>query len=216
MTTAFLSRDTYDPQFLLRYFRLLLEESYTDFDACDDQGRCAPANAIRGGEAATTSIDFLAREGVQITRILTDWKNVLHLSASIAMEMKPIKHFYESHGITEVNRLNQWSWTPLHYAIDSPSNRCGGTCGKIRMLLEKGAGPYSQGKTTHFRHLHPSNMFSEPISPIEYAEWLGNEVYKHFIDDMVATGVLTTYEDEVGDEDEENHFYDTKEAFDKD
>ncbi|KAF2796340.1 ankyrin [Melanomma pulvis-pyrius CBS 109.77] len=221
MTTAFLSRDSYDPQVVLRYFRLLLEENYTDFDACDDQGRCALANAIRGGEAATSSIDFLAREGVQLSRILADGKNVLHLSASIAMDMKPIKHFYERHGIIEVNRLDQWGWTPLHYAVDSPSNRCGGTCGKVRMLLKKGADPYSKGRMAHFRHLHPSNMFSEPVSPIEYAEWLGCEVYERFVDDMVATGVLTADEYEVGDEDEFvdegewSDFYDTKEEFEK-
>lgn len=120
-------------------------------------------------EAATTSIDFLAREGVRLTRILADGKNVLHLSASIAMDIKPIKHFYESHEVIEVNQLDQCGWTPLHYAIDSPSNRRGGTCGKIRMLLEKGADPYSKGKTALFRQLHPSNMFGEPVSPIEYA-----------------------------------------------
>ena len=113
MTKAFLSRDSYDPQVLLRYFRLLLSESYTDLDACNNQGRCAFTNAIRSGKAATASIYFLAREGVQLSRILADGKNVLHLSASIAMDSTPIKRIYESHGITEVNRLMGLGTTSL-------------------------------------------------------------------------------------------------------
>lgn len=59
-------------------------------------------------------------------------------------------------------------------------------------------------------------MFNELVSPIEYAEWLGYEVYGRFVDDMITTGILTTDEDDIGDEDEGSDFYDTKEEFDKD
>lgn len=63
VTTLRYYRESYTTETTIRYFQLLLSESYVDFDVVDDQnGQCSALwNAIRSCEAAAKAIDMLAQ-----------------------------------------------------------------------------------------------------------------------------------------------------------
>jgi hypothetical protein len=189
MTTLSYTRESYDPETTVRYFQLLLAESYVDFNVFDnDLGQCSALwNAIRSREYSVPAIDLLAQTGVQLNKVFQNGRNVLHMAAEMGFDAEALMHLYSNHGVTEVNRQDQWGWTPLHYAAASSSYQHR-NCAKVRFLLEKGADPHLKGTNMSRGDHHPSEMYSEPISPLEYAGTLMPHIYRHFSDDMRATG----------------------------
>jgi len=208
MTTLSYTRESYDPETTVRYFQLLLAESYVDFNLFDnDMGqRSALWNAIRSREASASSIDILAQAGLQLNKVFPNGRNALHMAAEMGFDAEALMHLYSNHGVTELNRQDQWGWTPLHYAVASSSYQHR-NCAKVRFLLEKGANPYLKGANSFRGDHHPSEKYSEPISPLEYAGTLKPHIYRRFSDDMRATGTwpLTEEGEEV------DIFFDTDE-----
>jgi hypothetical protein len=200
MTTLSYTRESYDPETIVRYFQLLLAESYVDFNLFDnDMGQCSALwNAIRSCEFSASAIDILAQNGVQLNKVFPNGRNALHMAAEMGFDAEALMHLYSNHGIKELNRQDQWGWTPLHYAVASSSYQHR-NCAKVRFLLKNGADPHLKGANTFRRDYHPSEIYSEPISPLEYAGTLMSHIYRRFSDDMKATGTwpLTKEGEEV-------------------
>lgn len=192
LTTLHYTRKEYSSDTIVRYFHLLRSESYVDFDVVDeDIGRfSAVYNAIMSREAASLAIDILVQAGVKLERIYSDGRTALHIAAEMAYTAEPLMHLYSKHGVTEVNRQDKWGWTPLHYAVMSSSYRTERRCGKVKWLLQRGADPHLKGlqEDRDDPHLHSSDLLNQSVTPLEYAATFQPHTYRHFIEDMKATG----------------------------
>ncbi|KAF2263102.1 ankyrin [Lojkania enalia] len=201
LTTVLLWRENYFPQLVTRYFNLLAAENYLEFDSVDDYSCSGLANAIRSGGGACTNIDFLAKLGCNITRILPNGQTALHIAAALASNAAPLRHLYAKYSMIDINRQDQWGWTPLHYAIESPSYRDSySTCEKVRFLLEMGADLHITGELKCLEILHPSNCFDDPISPFEYSKFLGGDLHQRFLEDIVKARIEIGTGDDDDDE----------------
>ncbi|KAF2728315.1 ankyrin [Polyplosphaeria fusca] len=191
----------------LRYFRLLHEAQYQDFGTVDDRDCSALSMAVSCGEESRQCLDFLAENDVDLAKIGPNGRSALHIAALAGINAEPLRHLYENYGIEEVNRMDQWGWTALHYAIDSPQNMYEGCdCDIIKYLLQKGADPYLVGEPKRFSMYHMSNVFDKPMTPYEIAEFRGPYVLERLKRDMESVGMTMK---EVRDEEEQ--FFDAEE-----
>jgi hypothetical protein len=210
LTALQYSKENCDPEATVHFFRLLLSESYVDFDVADEQGaRCSALwNAVRSREAAASALDTLAHAGVQLGRVYADGRTALHIAAELAYDTEGLKHLYLKHGMTELNRQDKWGWTPLHYAIMSTSyQRRIPRCAKVQWLLANGANPHIQGLKKVRGDYHPSELLNQPVTPLEYAATFRPRIYRRFSNDMRATGMWPM--DQKGQE--HDVFFDTHE-----
>lgn len=198
----------YDPCIYIQFFRFLIEEAYVDFELVDEQqGYSAVRTALGSHEAAIEALNTLATAGVDFKRVLPDGRLALHQAAEACSGAETIKHLYEKYRVTEINRQDQWGWTPLHYAVDSKSYKEeGSSCKTVSVLLDLGADPHMKSYGPIDGAPHTSSWLREPVSPVELATIMGPDVARRFRDDMKAIrlGVV----DEEMDMDE---FYDAQE-----
>lgn len=200
MTMMKIIGENYEPETTIRFFRILEEEKYADFDLQDKNGWSAVLIALGSHDVATRAIDMLASMGVPIGRIYEDGKTALHHAASYSSKVDTLKHLYETYGLTEVNRQDQYGWTPLHYAIGSAYyKKDGHRCEKVRYLLKMGADPYIKSPEIFFGVHHSSNRPSlkDPVSPIEWAAANGPQVASQFHQDMIAAGLHPLNEENI-------------------
>jgi ankyrin repeat protein len=168
MTTMTLACDRHAPDAYISYLRLLKEEQYTEFDITDGVGKSALYNAIRDGEMAGAAIDLLAESGVRITRILPDGRTALHFAAEMARTAEILQSLMNRFPPDEINRLDQWGWSPLHYAVESYHD----SAKKIAMLLKGGADPYCKSDELYQNGFHTSLMYERPLTPFQFASEL--------------------------------------------
>lgn len=217
ITALNLTNEDYEPDILIRFFNLLLGQNYIDFDVLDFQKPSALLNAIRSGQNALQAIDTLSAAGVDLKRVAPDGRSALHLAAEMSMDEAPLKHLQQKYGLEEVNRKDQWGWTPLHYAIFSASNQTR-KCRKVRYLLEQGADPYIDSSVPFAvvsKFFHPTHHGGRGFTPFQWAVEFGADVFERFVDDMRATGPRLYEEQGECDDDDDNggdQFYDAREG----
>lgn len=193
----------------LRFLQLLRDQYYVDFDMIDQHGYSALHLAITAGDESEACINFLTQNGVDVKVLWPDGRSALHIAANEAYSVRTLRCLVEKYGVTDVNRQDQWAWTPLHYAIDSPTNRRkDGSCEKARYLLTKGASPFKVGEVHRFPRLHVSNMFDKPMKPFDLASFLSDDVREKLSRDMESVG-MTPIESDYSDDGEE--FFDAEE-----
>lgn len=193
----------------LRFLRLLRDQHYVDFDLIDQHGYSALHLAITASNESEACIDFLIQNGVDVKILWPDGRSALHIAANEAYSVRTLRYLIEKYGVTDIDRQDQWGWTPLHYAIDSPTNRRkGGSCEKARYLLAKGASPFKVGEVHRFPRLHVSNIFDKPMKPFELARFLGEHVQEKLSRDMESVGMTPI---ESGDSDDNEEFFDAEE-----
>jgi ankyrin repeat protein len=208
ITTLNVSRETYKSETTLRYFRILRDEGYVDFNLANDQGLSALLTAVRSNGMACQAIDFLASSGVSVSRINADGRTALHFAAEMATDVEPLRHLFEIYNINEVNRQDIWGWTPLHYAVVSQARMVNRDNGKIGFLLQKGADPLIMGRRVLTGRSHISHLVSEGVTPLHWAAIVGPDMERRFLEHTRAAGWVLNDEDDVGEA-----FYDAQEIF---
>ena len=198
----------------------MLNESYVDFNTMNIKGFSALYMAFRTGDSDTSisAIDLLARNGLQLTKVFSDGRTVLHFAAEYGVDDRPLKHMYYTYGITGINHRDQWGWTPLHYGIQSITSEFeDARYTKVRFLLEKGADPYTMGKELLTKPFHPSNCLPEPVSPFGLSACLQVRrrrcflIHERFAADAEAAAKGNL---EVGDEEIDDEFFEVQEDLD--
>lgn len=144
LTTLNVQRSDYGCQ-TLEFFRLLIKESYTDFNAIDNLGWSALLSAIRTKGTAVEAIKLLINANVDISRIMPDGRSALHLASEMADDVNVLEYLYAC-GPHSINRQDNSGFTPLHYCVlgGFQQNRPL-TLEKIIFLLERGADPEMRG-----------------------------------------------------------------------
>jgi hypothetical protein len=216
LTTLQYTREDYSTDTIVRFFQLLISESYIDFEVVDeDMARYSAVwNAVKSREAAELALDILAQAGVQFGRIYSDGRTSLHIAAEMAYTVRPLIHLYSQYGVTELNRQDRWGWTPLHYAIMSTSySTRTSNCEKVKWLLQRGADPHLKGFLANQYHsqLHPSDLLDQPVTPLEYAATFRPGLYHRFLEDLRTTGKWPL--DDMGNE--KDIFFDAQEDLDE-
>ncbi|CAI6286616.1 unnamed protein product [Periconia digitata] len=210
MTTMKIVGANYQPETTIRFFRMLAEEKYTDFDLLDHSGLSAVVTALSSRDLSIRAIDMLVAKGINIKRIYEDGRTALHYAAMNSSNVDVLKHLHEIHGLTEIDRQDHYGWTPLHYAIGSPYYMDRNyQCGLVVYLLKMGADPYIKGQGVLPR-MHPQfrpPSLDDHISPFEWAAESGCHVALQFRRDMIDAGL-----DPPHDEDLEDVFHDAVET----
>lgn len=126
---------------LIEFFGILHSECYADFNAPDEGGWSALANAI-SRSPNTDAIRFLSKVGVDFTRIASNGRSSLHWAAEMAEDPAILEFICLATGKELINRQDPWGWTPLHYAVVSAYlGYHSGSFEKIRVLLSHGSDP---------------------------------------------------------------------------
>ncbi|KAF2476990.1 ankyrin [Lindgomyces ingoldianus] len=207
ITMLNLNRDTYHEETTLRFFYILRQECYVDFDLVSDQGPSALLMAIRSGTTACTAIDFLAKNGVNLQQIYHDGRTALHIAAEMTSNSDSLKHLYNVYGLHEVNRQDQWGWTPLHYAVGSEGLSPNAKSSNVLFLLNKGADPHILGRRVFLQRSHASSLLTTAVTPMQYANLLGNDIRRRVLDHLASNWVSEMSAEEV----EEDIFFDAEE-----
>jgi hypothetical protein len=208
ITMLNLNRDTYHEETALSFFYILRQECYVDFDLVSDQGPSALLMAIRSGTSACTAIDFLAQNGVDLQRIYNDGRTALHICAEMASDPDTLKHLYNVYGLQEVNRQDQWGWTPLHYAVGSEGLSPNPKNSSIPFLLDKGADPHILGRRVFLQRSHASCLLTTAVTPIQYAILLGGDIPRSVLNNLALNKVSEVSAEEV----EGDIFFDAEEC----
>jgi hypothetical protein len=159
---------------ILEYFRLLFNHCYVDFDTAISpsagQGPfCSVLTAIKSRTYSLEALKYLQRLGVNLNRISSDGKTVLHWATEMCNDIRVIKYLCTSSDISSLNRQDQSGWTPLHYAVTSQKFGCKDIAyEKISYLLSRGADPRIKGQAQF--GFTPFPLQSQSFTPYELSK----------------------------------------------
>lgn len=131
----------------LDFFHILHDHCFMDFKAPGPDLWSPVLTAIRRKTKSTETRRFLAKIGVDLSRIATSGHSSLHWAAEMAYEMECVEYLCQLTASENVNRQDLWGWTPLHYAV--ASGRYGFrnlAMDKIKRFLHHGADPNVKGR----------------------------------------------------------------------
>lgn len=194
LTTLNLHRSDYKCR-IPEFFRLLINEEYTDFNAVDNLGWSALMSDIRTKGMAVEAIKLLINANVNISRILPDGRSALHLASELADDVNILEYLYAC-GLNGVNRQDNSGFTPLHYCVlGGWQNDCPLTFKKIIFLLERGADPEIRG--INHKIFGADNDEVGEVTPFELSKLLTRkfpclDVETTFVDTMKAVGYIFT------------------------
>lgn len=131
----------------LEFFRHLVSEKYTDFDAIDGP-RSATLTAIRTKEGAVAALGLLKSQQVDICSISHDGRSSVHLAAEMAYTAGVLNYLCTNGALEDLNRQGELRWTPLHYSVVSAFLRSESVpFEKTRFLLSRGANPHIKAES---------------------------------------------------------------------
>jgi hypothetical protein len=194
---------------ILEYFKLLSDHCYVDFDssfspAAGHGDWCAVLTAIRSRTYSLEALKYLQSLGVNLNRIARDGKTALHWAAEMCRDVGVIEYLCTGSDI-ELNRQDQWGWTPLHYAVVSQKFGYKDIAyEKVSYLLSHGADPQIKGRAQPWftpRHLHDLTF-----TPFELSKIWGLGMTQQLGQELKKLGVEVLEADEGVDE-----FYDALE-----
>ncbi|KAH5605777.1 hypothetical protein HBI20_070000 [Parastagonospora nodorum] len=118
---------------VLPFLRVLAVENALDYDSiANDPTWSVIKNAVKSGKDTVDALKLLRACGVNITRVLADGRTVLHLAAHHCQEDDALSYLLETGCAKDIDRQDQWGWTPLHYAVLARLS----FCWMFLMLLE--------------------------------------------------------------------------------
>jgi hypothetical protein len=125
----------------LEFIRLLSSEAYQDFDVIHSRGTfSAVFSAIKTQFQALEALKVLSNAGVSLTRIADDGRIPLHCAAEMARDPGVVEFICSVGGVEDIDRQDQWGWTPLHYAVLAEFyGSCPPRFQKVEFLLSQGA-----------------------------------------------------------------------------
>jgi ankyrin repeat protein len=170
------------------YFRILLSEGYIYWETADKAAWSAVFTAIRTRTFSLQALKLLVKNGVNISRIFDDGRSPLHLAAELAEDVEVLEYLCTQGCLDDLDRQDEWGWTPLHFAIIAAHLRRGpDVFGKARFLLSKGADFKIKGRVR--RIFYPGKMPSEEFTPVEMCRALDVSLYKKFVSEAETVGV---------------------------
>ena len=187
----------------IEFFSVLHDESYSEFDVTGAGVWSAILTAIRTKTRGPESLQFLHKVGVDLARVFDTGQCSLHLAAELAYDVEMLEYLCSTSAIENINRQDEWEWTPLHYAVAS------GYYGhreialdKVKCLLRHGADLNIKGKEHPllFREF-PSQ---EAFTPLELSKLVGSSFHYRF--EEAATSGTATMQEALGERDEESFF----------
>lgn len=84
-------------------------------------------NVVEAGKDSVNALKLVTACGLSLTKFLVDGQTVLHLAAQYCLDSEALTHLLATSCVAEINRQDQWGWTPLHYAVMSRDSAKGPT-----------------------------------------------------------------------------------------
>lgn len=189
---------------VLPFLRILAVENALDYDSItDDPTWSVIKNAVKSGTDTVDTLKLLRACGVNITRVLADGRTVLHLTAHHCQEDDALSYLLETGCATDIDRQDQWGWTPLHYAVLALTSAEGPRpYSTAAMLIRDGADLNIKGRK------NPGSSYEFHSEEFTGPELLKHVRYKRFellLDVLDAAGV------EIGSVRHTDAFYDAEE-----
>jgi Ankyrin repeats (3 copies) len=188
ISTCLIVRGDRQPK-LLEFLSLLKEENYTEFGCVyRPRGFSAVYNAVIARGESRSCLKLLSQTGVDLSSALDDGRSALHLAAQSAFDVETLEYLCNNGCNNDVNRQDQWGWTPLHYTLLSAAL---GTCpkrfAKTRYLLWRGADPSIKADRP-LPFLKKDLLPQEPFNSAVLADSLGSTILDEYVDVLVAAG----------------------------
>jgi len=171
----------------LEFFRLLRDESYSDFDKCYSwQGRSAPQTAIKANNDVVMGLKLLVKYGVDLRKTSSDGRTFLHMAAELSIEPGVITFLLDTRCEQYIDKQDQWGWTPLHYAIIAEYyDRYASPFEKVEALIQRGA--RTDVKARYMPHVCPTEFDGE-ITALELSASLKPSILNGFVQVLKANG----------------------------
>ncbi|KAJ5683077.1 hypothetical protein N7462_006242 [Penicillium macrosclerotiorum] len=170
------------------YFRILLSEGYIYWETADKTAWSAVNTAIRTRTNSLQALQFLVRNGVNLSRVFDDGRSALHLAAELAEDVEVLEYLCNQGCLDDRDRQDMWGWTPLHYSIiaaylhTSPD-----VFQKVRFLLSKGADVNIKGRVKEI--FYPEKMPADEFTPGEMCRALSVSLYRKFEGEAKIAGL---------------------------
>lgn len=172
---------------ILDFFRILLSEGYTYWETADRFGWSAALTALRTRGHALHALEFLTKNGVDMSRIMNDGKSPLHVSAEVVDDVKALEYLWNIGCSADINKQDKWGWTPLHYSVACAFIRPGpNSMQKIRFLLRKGADISLKGRRQGL--FWGDRMPSDDFTPGELCQVIDLSLYSKLLEEVKAIG----------------------------
>ncbi|OCK95014.1 ankyrin [Cenococcum geophilum 1.58] len=189
---------------VLPFLRLLAVEDSIDHNStADDPSWPVVKNAVKSGTDAVDALKLLQACGVSITRVLADGRTVLHLAAHHCQDDETLSYLLATGCAADINRQDQWGWTPLHYAVLARTSADGPRpYSKAIMLIRNGADPSIKGR------MNPGSSYqyySEEFTGLELLEYVRYTRFELFMNVLNSSGI------EIGSSANTDAFYDAEE-----
>jgi hypothetical protein len=181
----------------LEFFRLLSSESYQEFGSIfGKKGLSATYAAVRSEGQALEALKVLSNAGVSMNRVAEDGRVPLHYAAEMARDTGVLEYLCSIGGLADINKKDQWGWTPLHYAVLSEQyGYCLDEFQKFDFLLSQGAD--TDIKAGNLPWL--GKKFPFKFTPLELAAGIRPSIFSSCIVAMRRGGRLIKplWEDEI-------------------
>ena len=170
----------------VEFFQILHDQYYIDFNVASEGGWCAMLTAIRRRTKSVEALQFLSSMKVDFTRISETGQSSLHWAAEMGYDVRCLEYLCTTAAIENIDRQDQWGWTPLHYAV--ASERYGyreAALDKIRCLLQNGADPELKGRSHQF--FFKGKLSMDEFTPSELCRATDPDLSRQFEEILAQT-----------------------------
>jgi Ankyrin repeats (3 copies) len=177
------------PNRALAFFRLLIKQSYVEFDVINGiQCWSAALTALKAGADAVDALRLLKTAGVDLTVVMKDGRNLLHMAAEFSTHETVLEYLCKEVCQQHINQQDIWGWTPLHHCILSEySGQCRSPMEKVAVLLKYGAETSIKGGSTPVWRV--KTIPENGITPYELCERLSSSLAYDFVQVMKRMGM---------------------------
>jgi ankyrin repeat protein len=182
----------YNASKTLEFFRLLSSERYQDFGSVFvKKSYSATYVAVRSQGQALESLKVLFDAGVPLNRVAGDGRVPLHYAAETARDPGVLEYLCSVGGLADIDKQDQWGWTPLHYAVLSEQyGYCLNKFQKVDFLLSQGAD--TEIRAGNLQWL--GTKFPTKFTPLELAAGIRPSIFSDYIEALKRAGRPTRLE----------------------